>query len=49
MLYDLYMGIELNPRLGRSFDLKLFNNGRSSIIAWTMMQVSMPFIITLTM
>jgi 7-dehydrocholesterol reductase len=37
VMYDLYMGIELNPRLGKSFDLKLFHNGRPSIIAWTLM------------
>ena len=36
-LYDFYMGIELNPRLGESFDLKLFSNGRPGMIAWTLM------------
>jgi 7-dehydrocholesterol reductase len=34
--YDFYMGIELNPRFGRSFDFKLFHNGRPGIIAWTL-------------
>lgn len=31
------MGIELNPRLGDDFDLKLFSNGRPGIVAWTLM------------
>ena len=37
MLYDLYMGIELNPRFGKYFDFKLFTNGRPGIIAWALM------------
>jgi hypothetical protein len=37
VLYDLYMGVELNPRFGKYFDFKLFHNGRPSIIAWTLM------------
>jgi 7-dehydrocholesterol reductase len=37
VIYDFYMGIELNPRLGDSFDLKLFSNGRPGMIAWTLM------------
>jgi 7-dehydrocholesterol reductase len=37
VLYDLYMGIELNPRFGKYFDFKLFTNGRPGIIAWTLM------------
>ncbi|KAM3068487.1 hypothetical protein ACMFMF_009304 [Clarireedia jacksonii] len=36
ILYDLYMGVELNPRFGRYFDFKLFHNGRPGIIAWTL-------------
>ena len=40
IIYDFYMGIELNPRLGDSFDLKLFSNGRPGMIAWTFMYVS---------
>ncbi|KAF4968707.1 hypothetical protein FZEAL_10348 [Fusarium zealandicum] len=39
-LYDFYMGIELNPRLGDSFDLKLFSNGRPGMIAWTLIDIS---------
>jgi 7-dehydrocholesterol reductase len=31
------MGLELNPRIGDSFDLKLFHNGRPGIVAWTLM------------
>lgn len=36
-LYDFYMGIEFNPRLGKRWDFKLFHNGRPGIIAWTLM------------
>ncbi|RSL82207.1 hypothetical protein CEP51_005305 [Fusarium floridanum] len=39
-LYDFYMGIELNPRLGDNFDLKLFSNGRPGMIAWTLIDFS---------
>ncbi|KAK7415723.1 hypothetical protein QQX98_005636 [Neonectria punicea] len=39
-LYDFYMGIELNPRLGENFDLKLFSNGRPGMIAWTLIDIS---------
>lgn len=35
--YDFYMGIELNPRLGETFDLKLFTNGRPGMLSWTLM------------
>ncbi|KAG9230694.1 ergosterol biosynthesis ERG4/ERG24 [Amylocarpus encephaloides] len=38
--YDMYMGIELNPRFGKSFDFKLFTNGRPGIIAWTLIDFS---------
>lgn len=38
-LYDYYMGIELNPRIGR-FDFKLFFNGRPGIVAWTLINFS---------
>ncbi len=37
LIYDLYMGVELNPRMGKYFDFKLFHNGRPGIIAWTLM------------
>ncbi|KAH8667375.1 ergosterol biosynthesis ERG4/ERG24 [Tricladium varicosporioides] len=39
-LYDLYMGVELNPRMGELFDFKLFINGRPGIIAWTLIDLS---------
>lgn len=39
ILYDIYMGIELNPRFGKLFDIKLFTNGRPGIVAWTLMYV----------
>lgn len=38
-LYDFFMGIELNPRIG-TFDFKLFFNGRPGIIAWTLINLS---------
>lgn len=40
ILYDIYMGIEFNPRIGDIFDFKLFFNGRPGIIAWTMITIS---------
>lgn len=39
IFYDYYMGIELNPRIGK-FDFKLFFNGRPGIIAWTLINIS---------
>lgn len=38
-LYDFFMGIELNPRVGL-IDLKLFFNGRPGIVAWTLINLS---------
>ncbi len=38
-LYDFYMGVELNPRVG-PIDLKLFFNGRPGIVAWTLINLS---------
>ncbi len=37
-LYDLFMGIEFNPRIG-SLDFKLFHNGRPGIVAWTLISI----------
>jgi 7-dehydrocholesterol reductase len=39
-IYDFFMGIEINPRIGAFFDLKLFHNGRPGIVAWTMINAS---------
>lgn len=39
-VYDLFMGIEFNPRFGEYFDFKLFHNGRPGIIAWTLINYS---------
>ncbi|KAK3369770.1 ergosterol biosynthesis ERG4/ERG24 family-domain-containing protein [Lasiosphaeria ovina] len=39
-VYDFFMGIELNPRLGEMFDLKLFSNGRPGMILWTLINFS---------
>lgn len=38
-LYDFFLGIELNPRIGK-FDFKLFFNGRIGITAWTLINAS---------
>lgn len=40
IVYDFFMGIEFNPRIGKMFDFKLFFNGRPGIIAWTMIDIS---------
>ena len=40
LIADYFIGIELNPRLGQLFDLKLFHNGRPGIVAWTLIDVS---------
>lgn len=39
-IYDYFMGIEFNPRIGEMFDFKLFFNGRPGIIAWTLIDIS---------
>lgn len=40
IFYDYMMGIEFNPRFGKTFDFKLFFNGRPGIIAWTLINLS---------
>ncbi|KAI8823965.1 ergosterol biosynthesis ERG4/ERG24 [Fimicolochytrium jonesii] len=40
IVYDMFMGIEFNPRLGKYFDFKLFHNGRPGIVAWTLINFS---------
>ena len=40
LIFDFFVGIELNPRLGEHFDLKLFHNGRPGIVAWTLIDIS---------
>ena len=40
LIADYFIGVELNPRLGESFDLKLFHNGRPGILAWTLIDIS---------
>ena len=37
LIFDYFVGIELNPRFGNLWDFKLFHNGRPGIIAWTLM------------
>ncbi|RUP42777.1 7-dehydrosterol-delta 7-reductase [Jimgerdemannia flammicorona] len=39
-VYDLLMGIEMNPRFGVLWDFKLFHNGRPGIVAWTLINLS---------
>ncbi|XP_072024454.1 7-dehydrocholesterol reductase-like [Amphiura filiformis] len=39
-LYDFMMGIELNPRIGKWFDFKMFFNIRPGMIAWTIINMS---------
>ena len=39
MIYDFFMGVELNPRIG-PIDFKLFFNGRPGIVAWTLINIS---------
>ncbi|KAI8928265.1 ergosterol biosynthesis ERG4/ERG24 [Entophlyctis helioformis] len=39
-VYNLFMGIEFNPRFGKYFDFKLFHNGRPGIVAWTLINLS---------
>lgn len=39
IIYDFFMGIELNPRI-QFLDLKLFFNGRPGIVAWTLINLS---------
>jgi len=34
------MGIELNPRLGKDFDFKLFSNGHLGMMVWTIIDFS---------
>ncbi|KTW28611.1 uncharacterized protein T551_02461 [Pneumocystis jirovecii RU7] len=40
LIYDFWMGIELNPRFGKLWDFKLFHNGRPGIICWTLIDIS---------
>ncbi|RMZ69162.1 Ergosterol biosynthesis ERG4 ERG24 family [Pyrenophora seminiperda CCB06] len=40
LLYDFYMGIEHNPRIGNDFDIKLFTIGRLGMISWTVIDIS---------
>ena len=39
IVYDFFMGIEHNPRLG-NLDFKLFFNGRPGILMWTLINMS---------
>jgi 7-dehydrocholesterol reductase len=39
-VYDMFMGVEFNPRFGELWDFKLFHNGRPGILAWTLINLS---------
>jgi 7-dehydrocholesterol reductase len=39
LMYDFFMGIEFNPRIG-NLDFKLFHNGRPGIVAWSLINLS---------
>lgn len=41
IMYDMFMGVEQNPRFGDWFDFKLFYNGRPGILAWSLINFSM--------
>ena len=38
--YDVWMGVELNPRIG-SFDIKLFMIGRIGMLGWGVMLLAL--------
>ena len=40
LIFDYFVGIELNPRFGELWDFKLFHNGRPGITAWTLVSFS---------
>lgn len=40
LLYDLFMGVEHNPRVNDWFDFKLFFNGRPGILGWSVINFS---------
>lgn len=40
IIFDYFVGIELNPRIGEWFDLKLFVIGRLGMLAWTLIDIS---------
>ena len=40
VMYDMFMGVEHNTRLGEWFDFKLFFNGRPGIVGWTVINFS---------
>ena len=39
-MYDMFMGVEHNPRIAEWFDFKLFFNGRPGILGWTVIILS---------
>ncbi|MES1908481.1 MAG: hypothetical protein MHM6MM_001409 [Cercozoa sp. M6MM] len=38
--YDLFMGVELNPRMSKLHDWKLFLNGRPGLMLWPLISLS---------
>ncbi|XP_065183875.1 delta(14)-sterol reductase TM7SF2-like [Sycon ciliatum] len=43
MVYDFFIGRELNPRIGRMFDLKVFCELRPGLIAWVAINFCMAY------
>ena len=43
VMYDLFMGVEHNPRVHEWFDFKLFFNGRPGILGWSVINLSFAF------
>lgn len=41
--YDWFMGVELNPRFGDLWDFKLFSNGRTGMLTWTLINISFTY------
>lgn len=39
-VFDFFAGVELNPRIGKTWDLKFFHNGRPGIVGWTLINAS---------
>lgn len=40
IIFDFFVGVELNPRFGEYWDFKFFHNGRPGIVAWSLIDLS---------
>lgn len=43
IFYDFVMGVDLHPRIGRLFDLKMFHNARVGMMVWHLVNLSYLF------